>query len=193
MSCIIVLGCYRSGTSAVAGALHHLGVMMGKEFDAPAINNPRGFYEDLEFKRLYKKLASGHDVDKNLEVLIRIREAEYSLWGVKDPQLCLILHKFVPLIKTDHKMICIRRKKEDISRSLGKAIGVAEDRYMQYVEYYTARMEVNISNYIGPLLSMEFDTFLANPRAGVQQIADFVGVPMKEEAVAHVLPRKPQA
>ena len=63
MSCVIVLGCYRSGTSAVAGILHHLGVMMGKEFDKPAKSNPTGYYEDLEFKRLFDMMAEGKDVE----------------------------------------------------------------------------------------------------------------------------------
>ena len=51
--CIMVLGVGRSGTSAVAGALHKLGVNMGDSFVITDNTNPLGTFEDEDvFKQL---------------------------------------------------------------------------------------------------------------------------------------------
>ena len=75
MTCVIVIGCYRTGTSAVAGVLHHLGVSMGKSFDPPAKSNPKGFFEDLDFKNLHPMLErSTEDFKKLCFDIVKDRE-----------------------------------------------------------------------------------------------------------------------
>lgn len=188
MSCVIVLGCFRTGTSAVAGVLHHLGVMMGKEFDAPARSNPKGYYEDVEFKDLYSKLAEGREVEGSLQVLIRLREAEYPLWGVKDPQLCLLLHKFVPLLRTEHRIISMVRAPGDICHSLNRAVSgaTATHDFLPLVDYYLTRKEAALSVYGGPVLEVNFAEIGADPVALVEKVAAFAGVPVRQEAIDHV-------
>lgn len=193
MACIIVLGCYRTGTSAVAGVLHHLGVMMGKEFDKPAKSNPKGYYEDTEFKRLYSMLVEGREVEGNIDVLIRLREAEFPLWGVKDPQLCLLLPKFAKLLKAhkvDTKVITTLRPKEDICDSLSRAMNGLVDEspknFEPLVDYYLARKDAALSVYDGPVLEVGFEEIGTDSAGMVARIAEFVGVPVTQEALNHV-------
>lgn len=184
MSCIIVLGTYRSGTSAVAGALHHLGVMMGKQFDKPATSNPTGYFEDLEFKRLYDMLSEGREVWGLIENLARIREVESSIWGVKDPQLCLLLDKFLPLIHTDHRIISTVRSKEDICKSLAKAIvGQTPERFLPLVEKYLQHKETHLANYTGDVLKVDFEELKSHKELQVTRIAEFVGLPVTQQAI----------
>ena len=49
-TCILVLGTPRSGTSCVAGILHHLGVVMGEQFLEADDWNPAGYFQDVEFE-----------------------------------------------------------------------------------------------------------------------------------------------
>jgi hypothetical protein len=184
MACVIVLGCYRSGTSAVAGVLHHLGVMMGKEFDPPAHTNPTGFFEDLDFKRICDKLMLGKEVEGQLAVVVKLREAEYPLWGVKDPQLCLLLPKLVPLLK-DHRIISTLRPKEDICKSLSEAGIFAQppERFEPLVDYYLQRKADNLAVYSGPVLEVDFETLKTDRVAEVERIANFVNLPVKQEAI----------
>lgn len=191
MACVIVLGCYRSGTSAVSGILHHLGVMMGKEFDQPAKSNPKGYFEDVEFKKLYSKLAEGKEVEGSIKLLVKMRELEYPLWGVKDPQLCLLLHKFVSLISSGHKLISTNRSAEAICNSLAKAmpdlLPKEPKSFMPLVDYYLARKDANLEIYKGEVLNIEFEKIQYDPKETVGKIAEFVGVPVTQAAIDHVV------
>lgn len=186
MACVIVLGCYRSGTSAVAGVLHNLGVFMGKDFDPPAVTNPKGFFEDLEFKRLFNMMSNKKNPDGLLSVLCRIREAEHPLWGVKDPQLCAYLHRMLPHLK-EHKVISTLRPKEDIASSLSRAaLGTSEMQYMPLVEYYLQKKDESLAVYDGPVLEVDLGKLRADASGEVARIAEFVGLPAKQEAIDFV-------
>jgi hypothetical protein len=109
---IFVVGYYRSGTSALSGALQRLGVKMFNEAD-PNEHNPLGFYEIPEliefdvdlFNRLgvdwtdVRGLPEGWveraDISRFLtrldEILRRRFTAEDELWGLKHPHLCRTL------------------------------------------------------------------------------------------------------
>tara|TARA_Y100000034_G_scaffold103692_1_gene129559 strand:+ start:30688 stop:31395 length:708 start_codon:yes stop_codon:yes gene_type:complete len=112
---IIVMGCYRTGTSAVAGILHHLGVNMGSNFQEPNEANPKGYFEDPDFLEANREVheanqamqkMSGTDV-RCVEAERRINKAtkkwrelvcqkygpsglNSALWGFKDPKFCLV-------------------------------------------------------------------------------------------------------
>lgn len=193
MSCIIVLGCFRSGTSAVAGVLHHLGVFMGEKFDPPNSNNVNGYYEDVELKSLHAKFDDG-ELDSNPKLmeeyvnLIRKRESEHKVWGLKDPLLCTNLQRFVSVLKTDHKLIVCRRSVSEIALSMSKALKEENlFRYKPLAEFYVRQMNEQISYYKGSILEMDHNETLANPHFHVQKISDFVGLPVTPEALSHVV------
>ena len=49
---ILVIGMHRSGTSALTRGLEVLGVNLGSRLRSPRIENPKGFWEDLDFNAI---------------------------------------------------------------------------------------------------------------------------------------------
>src|SRR5215467_6029736 len=103
---LVVLGMHRSGTSALTGMLHHLGVTLGDRLMAATLDNPRGYWEHRDVvaahERLMTALGWGWDDIRSLPpgfersepALVARRElagvlhrdfADAPLWGVKDP------------------------------------------------------------------------------------------------------------
>lgn len=190
MSCILVVGCYRSGTSAVAGVLHHLGVAMGEEFDPPARSNPKGYFEDLGFKRLFDAAVGGENVDGLLDVAVRGRELRHPLWGVKDPQLCLLAPNVVGVLERNrfaHKVVATDRDKEAICASLAKAVvGQPAERFLTLVDYYLSRRDQFLRDYAGPVLHVDFEELKADKGRVIRQVADFAGLAVNEAALSFV-------
>jgi hypothetical protein len=163
--------------------------MMGSEFDKPARSNPKGYFEDVEFKNIFNRMTAAKEVDGSLKVLVKMRDAQYPLWGLKDPQLCLLLHKFLPLVK-DCKIISTLRSKEDICDSLSRAMPelIREQAvtFKPLVDYYLDRKDEALSLYNGPLLKVDFGLMQSQSKIQIERIAEFVGVPVTQEALNHV-------
>ncbi len=108
---IFIVGYYRSGTSALSGALQRLGVALHNDADANE-HNPLGFYEIPEliefdvdlFNRLgvqwtdvrpledgwWNRADMAPYLSRVAEILRRRFKGE-SLWGIKHPHLCRLL------------------------------------------------------------------------------------------------------
>lgn len=194
MSCTIVLGVYRSGTSAVAGILHKLGINMGEKLEPPGPSNPSGYFEDLEFKRLFRDSFDGHDVEPGLRTYIWLRQRHWYNWGVKDPQLITelsVLASALDLEKIPHRLVVCRRPVEEIGLSLHKAVetgmndGVrawAEHQsdplaaWTQLARVYTDRMEDSINWYKGKggeVLEVTFEEVVRHPLFMAQLLGRF--------------------
>jgi hypothetical protein len=188
MSCVIVLGCYRSGTSAIAGVLHHLGVPMGKQFDPPTKNNVKGYWEDVEFKKFHQFFDTNNkQLMDDYAALIKSRE-EQELWGLKDPLLCLLLEEFVSNLSCDHKLIVCRRSLEDISSSISRAMDEPDAlRYLPLAKHYLESMEKQISLYRGSCLILSHEDTLRNPAITVGLIAGFLSIPITDESLLHIV------
>ena len=112
---LVILGMHRSGTSALAGVMHILGIAMGDCFVPPEDSNPKGHWEHLEIMRTHKRILRelgynmGYDVRSfpegwwkntnissfkdNLKKIISQDFKSSPLWGFKDPRTC----RLVPL------------------------------------------------------------------------------------------------
>src|SRR5580658_3168224 len=55
---LVVLGMHRSGTSALAGMLHHLGVALGERLMPASPDNPRGYWEHSEIVAINHRLMA---------------------------------------------------------------------------------------------------------------------------------------
>jgi len=116
---LVVLGMHRSGTSALAGMLHHLGVALGPDLMPPSPDNPRGYWEHAGVVDIDQRLMVGlgwawddlRPLPEGCETAAPARRAagELSallardfagapLWGVKDPRLCRLLPLWRPLL-----------------------------------------------------------------------------------------------
>lgn len=128
MSVVIVLGMHRSGTGMVSQILRLLGVRMGSNLDI--------HYEDEDFKTLNMDIlrqAGGRwyqppkpeEISKQLWSIPQIckyiddKKSE-SLWGWKDPRMCLLLGPLYWRILKNYnvKIIIVRRCVSDVVASL---------------------------------------------------------------------------
>lgn len=193
---VVVLGCHRSGTSAVASILDALGVNMGTRTLGAAPSNPWGHCEDKEFLglnvRILKALAglwrdipSGPYLDKLPENLLRelenlvMKKSESTLWGWKDPRTSLLLDVYKPYLfkcYPEHgsvRFIRSHRRQQDIVRSLMQRDGDGD--WPSLVRTYNRRIEEQIGDI--PTLDVQFEALL-NPdlsRDIVVGINGFVG------------------
>ena len=135
-TCYAVIGTSRSGSSAVSGALHCMGINMGDILLSPLANiNPKGFFEDSEFlahhKEMYGEIPFIFNNVNQIKLdslipkytnLIR-KKCSQSKWGVKDPRMVFLLKDFSSrLINCKLKVISTSRPINQSAKSMAKAI-----------------------------------------------------------------------
>ena len=128
---ILVAGFHRSGTSAVARALHTVGLHLGHELLGAESANPYGHFEDLA-------VIAAHDdalgrtgqtwkspdtcADPNDEILrgdiqniVTDRERSGRPWAIKDPRLCLFLQEWLDAAPAANVIVVFRRPGDAIA------------------------------------------------------------------------------
>ena len=123
---VMIVGMHRSGTSALAGLLHHSGISMGCEenFIPKALpQNPKGFYENHEFRLLNdallkknhyhvkswavntpSKIKTSFLLQMRMKRLLKKELKKNINWGWKDPRNCLTLKAWLDVLKA----MCLR-------------------------------------------------------------------------------------
>lgn len=201
---VVVLGCYRTGSSAVAGVLHKLGVFMGERFDRPDIHNPQGYWEDLEFKSLHRRIVAGEDVHEEYVQLVNKRQFEHEKWGVKDP----FLRKYNILSKLVEgsdpvQVVRTHRPNKDVYNSIMRVIGSPSSEQKRIVSEGVAKYNTELDETIDRLCQerqflvedVYFDVLMEEPRDTIIQLSKFVDSrdsSRLEAAIAHVLSRSPR-
>lgn len=124
---------HRSGTSLVASLLSALGVDMGQRLLPPDKGNPRGYFEDINFLELQRRLLSeaclpndgGHpdwgwteseqlsrktfkDFIPRAKSMLASRVEGRGLWGWKDPRTTLLLDFWDRLLDDAHYVFVYR-------------------------------------------------------------------------------------
>lgn len=127
-----VLSYPNSGSSLLAGVLHHLGINMGNRLKRPQSVNPIGLYEDEDFTEILSKIWLRYNIsldysrtinlDKLLEtakiyqnglsMLIRQKQKQNIDWGIKEPRLSLLWPVFRHNLNNPYWIISCR----DINR-----------------------------------------------------------------------------
>lgn len=134
---VIMTGMHRTGTSMLSGALGLCGLDIGTNFRAVSHPcNPKGYFEDLDFKRINRKLMAKAGIgpgsfvfpDRRWRILAgpksekRIIEFiarwdKHHAVGWKDPRACLTLHVWRKYID-NLKVVTISRPTIEIAHSL---------------------------------------------------------------------------
>ena len=121
---LIIAGFHRSGTSATAQLLRRAGLFLGYDLLAANPSNPYGHFEDKEVVRLHNQILADNEQTwmlgepllpvvgqrrwKSMRDMIERRNAEFDLWGFKDPRVCpfLMLWKY---LLPDAKVLIVYR------------------------------------------------------------------------------------
>jgi hypothetical protein len=164
---ILVTGQHRSGTSATAGCLRHLGVYLGTHLMPANAANPKGYFEDMRVVQLHDRLlefygaswdrpgcvpATGRDshpvaTEEAVDCLSGIVR-EFSLLAdvsaIKDPRACL----FIPLwqlvcewVGTRLVLLVPQRLEEATAQSLMRREGWKLSRAAEVVVGYRAALD----------------------------------------------------
>lgn len=204
--CVLVIGTPRSGTSCVAGLCHKLGIMMGEplisedgnpRFDWPGADewNATGYFQDAPIENLESAIFSdgfeGWPVEKlqpeheaRLAEIIALRESYGVDWGSKTSRMGFILPHFLRLCKSDVRIITtIRRRSESVAS--WKAMIGHSDKKSQAIIDAAATVRDTVKTLGVPTLNVLFDDLMTSIGI-VEQIADFIGCKVTDEAKTHI-------
>ena len=132
MSCLIVTGMHRSGTSLVMSLLQAAGLDVGQRLVPADRRNPRGFFEDADFYDFHEKAlrARGQTIlvtepfvfepstdERDAAAQLVARREGKSLWGWKDPRTCLFLDFWAGFLP-DARFLFLYRHPLDVLMSL---------------------------------------------------------------------------
>ena len=177
---IIVLGAPRSGTSAVAGILHNLGVFMAKHFgDLPDKDNPRGYYEDRDFIDLHTarvcELIDDETLIGTAKFFLSIRRSLNARYGWKELRTINFYHIYKELCPNAKVIYAHRADERKAISSISEKFDVSE-KDAQTV-YYTSKDVFELQfmpNF--ECASIKLEDIRENPIGAVMGIAKFCDI-----------------
>jgi hypothetical protein len=158
---VMVLGMHRSGTSALAGLLHELGIEMGPSLmSGRADENEKGFWEHEKIVSIHDRLLahfgsgwsdpvplpqdwSARDFSRQCqnEICDVLKEdfGSQPLWALKDPRMCRLMPLWMPVfdrLDINPLFLCIVRNPLEVAASLQRRDSMANDHalllWLQY-------------------------------------------------------------
>ena len=188
---IIVAGMHRSGTSLVASLLTALSVDMGSRLLPRDPHNPLGYFEDVEFLELQRKILSrscapddgGHpdwgwteteslnparfgEYLAEARALIGIRAERPRPWGWKDPRTTLLLNFWDDLLE-DARYVLVYRYPWDVSESMQRLAAEVFLRNPEYAyriwNYYNRHLLDFVVNHRAQCLLVSVNGLCKNP------------------------------
>ena len=186
--CIIVLGIGRSGTSAVAGMLHKMGVRMGTAFVDTGSQNPYGTFEDKRLFDLNRNVLEGKEAPDAYDAYVKTRH-EGALhykdvaWGVKDPAFVSTLQYFIGALKrqgVEYKIVSVTRDPSECVNSYMRAYytgRIAAWNWYNSVVLQAAARLLEIPPEV-PILELTFDGVMNNSTAVARELFEFVEIPI---------------
>ena len=197
---VVVLGMHRSGTSAVAGCLHRLGVDFGPRLMPATEDNARGYFEHIDIVNLHDRLLLALDSSWDeirplppgwsqddartgryraelLELLQRDLPTA-PLWGIKDPRLCRLLPWWEPVWAATGSrplFVIVRRSPSEVAASLARREGFSIAK--SHLLWLLHTVEAERATRFGPRVFVEFKDFLSDWRAALEPVRAALGRP----------------
>lgn len=181
---VCVLGPFRSGTSAVAGLLHRLGVPMGSGWITRRAN-PGGTYEDQQLGDLCRawfrerRMVCRAGTAKRRAGLRRWARTRPPLAGAKHPSLCFCVPQIVrawPGVK----FVAVDRPAAESVASLVK-IGWSQDNAAAAVSRLLESRDRDLAACTRPVIWIAYHELLRDPAAAVDQLVNFLELQPTEQ------------
>lgn len=184
---ILVVGLQRSGTSAVAGILHHLGLDLGV---SPVSPNAE-YFEDDALTQLCNRISGNwrcpqvHFLfdDGREQILrwqeLRDRRVDGRAWAAKSPYFAVNLQHFFRVIRTP-RVILTERAFESCVRSLVRREQVLPHAVAEQIQGQAFACKQALEQAMAasrvPAIRVEYDKLVESPAELVPHIAQFAGV-----------------
>lgn len=195
---IPLLGMHRSGTSAVAGALHKLGADLGPESSwlHPAADNPLGFFEYQPVVELNRDVLAALggtwsspppfppgwvDDDRIREQRERAHQMAAELPSkmiVKDPRLSLVQPLWDVVAPLEPAMVCIRHP-----GAVAGSLGDRNDLSVEQGLYLWFRYNAASALCRPDALVIEYEHVLEDPETELRRIAAHIGLEVSPTTV----------
>ena len=163
---IAIVGYHRSGTSAIAQHCQAAGLFLGEDLLGAKPTNPFGHYEDREFFEINEAIL-GLNFDRWDMVsdfmpvvtpdcirlaldMVSKRDAEFGVWGFKDPRTCVLLDFWHSVLPDPKYLVCLRHYTACID-------SVVRRRQRDYFEMNDTRVAQSIVSY-----ALNFEATCAN-------------------------------
>jgi len=177
---VIVLGSGRGGTSAVAGAVHLLGIRMMED---EALNS-----EDSEIVRAFQdNMSRGHAAASiAVSKVILERNSKNDVWGWKDPSSDLYLESVVNYLRNPHFIFVIRNVFDVASNHVTtNSINIQDsvDLVMtRYARYWSLIRKLDF-----PTLLVGYERMLLDKRNFVNEVCSFLSISPGRKKIGDVL------
>lgn len=196
MTAVIILGFHRSGTSALAGALHKAGIYMGSDLIGVNRFNLKGHFEDRDFVDLNGRIltAIGYGWQDLPQVFptqfvrnrfsgeikkLLAKKNQRSLWGWKDPRTCITLPAYLSYLKK-YKLIWIKRdRKQSVESLYKKEHDIKHGTHWEKHRFYG--LHDDYMRLLHQVLKdkehfkLTYAALLDNPTSQLRDISDYVG------------------
>jgi len=160
---LIVLGVGRSGTSMVAGSLHHVGVFMGDSIGK--VN-----FEDQPLSAALEKRDFGLARE-----IIAVRNSRFDVWGWKRPSALQFLAFVEQEFRNPH-FICVFRDIVAIAEQRRVSMGFELLKTMHNTVRAYSKLVKFVQDTDRPTLMISYEKALSNKDAVVSALAAFAGL-----------------
>ncbi|PGZ93594.1 sulfotransferase family protein [Bacillus pseudomycoides] len=191
----LILSLHRSGSSATAGVLHHLGVNMGNNLMDANYSNPKGHYENVDFVNINNKILSSVDASWDTPVSREIilsskfprnelraffKNQVKCIWGLKDPRTTLTLDIWKPYLeeiahityifvwRSFEASVSSLAHRDNMTAASSRAILVP---YYDNLKHYRQQLEATNES----LIDLHFDDLISKPEVFVKKINVEIG------------------
>lgn len=158
---VVVAGLGRSGTSMLAAVLQAAGISMGEQ-------TATGTHEDQQIAALLQQRRR-----RELQSLIKQRDAAYSLWGFKLPSRQILEHSLFRMLRRPYVVVIFR----DILAISGRRQVSRGEQLMNQLtqslrEYH--RLLEFLHEFDHPCLLISYEKALLNPDTMIDQLEFFL-------------------
>lgn len=200
--CILVLGTPRSGTSAVAGVLHHLGLPMGERLLEADDWNPAGYFQDADFEHLVRKETGGffpswdevrgarQQKPRGATEIRRLVAARMNAgrdWGLKTNRVAHWLDDLVEAAEGRVDVIRTSRPRNASIQSWQARSEQSREESAGVIDRTNDAINRGLTLCgLTPILTVDYDSLVTLPTVGVGLIATAVGLPVNRAAIDFV-------
>jgi len=206
---VIVAGMHRSGTSALAGMLHHNGIVMGREKDfypPPMKENPKGFFENVRFRRVNDAILKEYgyrvksfdpgvpviklgSLDTRLQMERLILDYEqYPAWGWKDPRTCLTMNMWLgmlaqmKLLDTVSVLVPCRATRDVAGSMARRGNKGTHAQFEELARAYNKRLLTAMTDYNVQFKTVDFNDLIFKTEHVAKNISKFLMYPVTDTA-----------
>ncbi|WP_264739375.1 sulfotransferase [Cytobacillus firmus] len=191
----LVLCLHRSGSSATAGVMHHLGIHMGTNLIASSPYNRKGHFENIGFRNINDEILqtvksswnnppSSKKIKASNFTISKMRtflsENVKPVWGLKDPRTLLTFEVWKPVLEevADITYVFIHRPFEASVRSMANRDRKGIENASQILTPYLKNLYHYRHTYGLPaenIIDIHFEDMLKNPEPFVRKFNEKIG------------------